>query len=60
MERKITIGDVVLVTFIVLKLTEVIDWDWLWILAPLWIGAIYTRIVSLCIAFLFSRDWENM
>ena len=25
------------VAFIVLKLTGVIDWSWLWVLAPLWI-----------------------
>jgi hypothetical protein len=26
------------IVFIVLKLTNVIDWSWVWILAPLWIG----------------------
>lgn len=25
------------ITFLVLKLTEVIDWSWWWIFAPLWI-----------------------
>lgn len=25
------------ITFIVLKLTGVIDWSWLWVLAPTWI-----------------------
>lgn len=25
------------IAFIVLKLTGVIDWSWLWVLAPLWI-----------------------
>ena len=24
------------VAFIVLKLTGVIDWDWVWVLAPFW------------------------
>jgi hypothetical protein len=24
------------IVFIVLKLCKVIDWDWLWVLAPLW------------------------
>ena len=28
------------IVFIVLKLTGVIDWGWVWVLAPLWIGAI--------------------
>lgn len=26
------------IAFIVLKLTEVIDWSWLWVLSPLWIS----------------------
>jgi phosphoglycerol transferase MdoB-like AlkP superfamily enzyme len=26
------------VTFIVLKLTHVIDWSWLWVLSPFWFG----------------------
>lgn len=28
------------VAFIVLKLTHVITWSWLWVLAPLWIPAV--------------------
>lgn len=28
------------VAFIVLKLTDVIDWSWWWVLAPLWISAL--------------------
>jgi hypothetical protein len=27
------------VAFVILKLTGVIDWAWLWVLAPFWIGA---------------------
>lgn len=27
------------IVFIVLKLTNFIDWSWLWVLAPLWIPA---------------------
>lgn len=26
------------IAFIVLKLTHVINWSWLWVLSPLWIG----------------------
>lgn len=26
------------ITFLVLKLTEVIDWSWWWVTAPLWGG----------------------
>lgn len=28
------------IAFIVLKLTGHIQWSWLWVLSPLWIGAI--------------------
>ncbi len=34
------------ITFIVLKLCGVIDWSWVWVLAPLWIGTI---IAIICI-----------
>ena len=27
------------IVFVVLKLTGVINWSWLWVLSPLWIGA---------------------
>lgn len=36
---------VLTIVFIVLKLTGLISWSWIWVLAPLWIGF----IVSICI-----------
>lgn len=30
-------GTVLFIVFLVLKLTGVIAWSWLWVLAPLWI-----------------------
>lgn len=33
---KTTHGDVVLVVFIILKLTGNIDWSWWWVLCPIW------------------------
>ena len=35
------------IVFIVLKLTHVIDWSWLWVLAPLWIGVILTLLICI-------------
>lgn len=37
------------VAFIVLKLCKVIDWSWLWVLAPLWIPIVLAlAIVGVC------------
>lgn len=30
-----------LVAFVVLKLTGVIAWSWLWVLSPLWISVLF-------------------
>lgn len=38
------------VAFIVLKLCKVINWSWLWVLAPLWIP---TALALLIIAIIF-------
>lgn len=32
------------IVFIVLKLTNIITWSWVWVLAPIWIGAIVVGI----------------
>ena len=43
------------ILFIGLKLTGVISWSWLWVLAPLWIGAIvyvWVVIIALLICLL--------
>ena len=39
------------VTFLILKLTHVIDWAWVWVFSPLWIaaslGALFLIIVGI-------------
>ena len=37
--RGMSLPSVLLLIFIILKLTGTIDWSWLWVLSPLWIGA---------------------
>ncbi len=40
-------------TFIILKLCNVITWSWLWVLAPFWMGAAFivgTLIIMLILA----------
>lgn len=40
------------IVFIVLKLIGVIDWSWLWVLAPLWMGTLILIIIVLIAYFL--------
>ena len=46
-----------LIAFIVLKLTNVISWSWWWVLSPLWIPMALTIIIVLVwiIANMFDR-----
>lgn len=46
------------IVFIVLKLTHVIDWPWIWVLAPAWIGAIITIIIFV-VVFIIWRKVNN-
>ncbi len=47
------------IAFIVLKLTDVIQWSWIWVLSPIWISAIlYSVVVAVMVlAVLFVR-WK--
>lgn len=40
------------VVFLVLKLTHLIDWSWIWVIAPLWIGFIIFILMILIIAII--------
>lgn len=33
------------IAFVILKLCKVIDWPWIWVLAPFWITAAITIII---------------
>jgi hypothetical protein len=44
------------VLFIALKLTHVIDWNWVYILMPIWAPVAFVLLVALCflVAFVIS------
>lgn len=47
------------VVFIVLKITHVIAWSWLWVLAPFWIPAaiaVAILIIASVVGLLIARD----
>jgi hypothetical protein len=46
---KVTIESLLLIIFITLKLTHVINWNWIWVLSPIWIPALIILTLSLII-----------
>jgi hypothetical protein len=40
------------VAFIVLKLVGVINWSWVWVLAPIWIYAALTLLIIIAVLIL--------
>ncbi len=41
----IGLGGALLIAFLVLKLTHVIDWSWWWVLSPAWIPAAFVLVI---------------
>ena len=55
----LNLGEVLLVVFIVLKLTNVIDWSWWWVLSPVWIGLIAITVILGSIAIKGRKRRNN-
>lgn len=55
MDKRVSIGldTILFIVFLVLKLTDTIDWSWLWVTSPLWIPIAF-GIVCLFIAGLLG------
>lgn len=48
------------IVFIVLKLTGVINWPWIWVLCPLWIGLVLWIVIVLAVlGYTIARDRKN-
>lgn len=47
------------IAFIVLKLTGVIAWPWLWVLAPIWIPIIFVLMLLLALLITAGVDKLN-
>ena len=53
--HSMSIGTILGIIFIVLKLVGLIKWSWVWVLAPFWIGtivAILLFIIAIIISFI--------
>jgi ABC-type polysaccharide/polyol phosphate export permease len=44
---------IILLVFIVLKLTDQIDWSWWWVLSPLWLPFIIGTSIGILVAVIF-------
>lgn len=42
----VSLSTVVFIVFLILKLTNVIDWSWWWVTAPLWIP--FAVLIAIC------------
>lgn len=51
--------DLLLVLFICLKLTKVIDWPWLWVLCPFWIQFAIAIVIILVVALIGALANEH-
>ena len=48
------------IAFIILKLTDVIDWSWWWVLSPIWITILlFLGILAGAFAVLFIIGWRE-
>ena len=54
---KIGLAGLTFIVFLVLKLTDVIDWSWWWVTSPLWIGYGLGLIALFVIGFI--KEWAD-
>lgn len=47
--KGLSFASVLQIVFIVLKLCKIIDWSWIWVLAPFWITVIIYGIFGILI-----------
>lgn len=52
-------SNTLLIVFLVLKLTHLINWSWVWVLSPLWIGFALWILLGLGI-FLIAIVFEML
>ena len=51
----ISLGTILFVVFLVLKLTDKIDWSWWWVTSPIWIPVALVFAMAIIVAIFTSR-----
>jgi hypothetical protein len=49
-----SVTTILLVVFVVLKLTNNIDWSWWWVLSPIWIPIAFIAVIAISIGILMA------
>jgi uncharacterized protein (DUF983 family) len=52
----VSFGGLLTIAFIVLKLTKVIDWPWVWVLSPVWIPIALLGAILLVVGIYMLLD----
>lgn len=54
------------IVFLVLKLTHVVNWSWVWVFAPLWIDLVIAAIILAAVViyekiddYMWDRRWRK-
>ncbi len=51
-EGGISLGTILFVVFLILKLTEKIDWSWWWVTSPIWIPVALTFAMAIIVGII--------
>ena len=51
-EGGISLDTILLIVFLILKLTHIIDWSWWWVTSPLWIPIAIAVVIFILIAII--------
>lgn len=52
-------GTLLQIAFIVLKLCGVINWSWLWVLSPMWIGFALWLLAVVIFSIVKAKEWRD-
>lgn len=51
-----TFTSLLTIAFIVLKLCNVINWPWIWVLAPMWISILFALVLVIVIVAVIYKN----
>ena len=59
--RLISLATVTVIVFLILRLTHVLDWQWVWIFSPLWITMAFNVVFDILKGFIRAiKDWNDI